>query len=216
MLPKLYDELKEHLKSELNVVNYVAITTDEWTSLANEAYITVTCHFVNKNFELITAVLSTATLATPTNHSAANVAESLMQVLSEWGLQKKVVSIVTDNDATMKKACEDMSLKHLPCFAHTINLLVQEILKMEILRPVLTKCKSIVAFIKRSSTTMAKFKVAQNCTDPLTLIQEVPTRWNSAYHMIERILATKDALTIALLGTAKAPLPFVSGDLEIL
>jgi len=28
MLPKLYDELKEHLKSELNVVNYVAITTD--------------------------------------------------------------------------------------------------------------------------------------------------------------------------------------------
>jgi len=29
-------------------------------------------------------------------------------------------------------------------------------------------------------------------------------------------LATKDALTIALLGTAKAPLPFVSEDLEIL
>ncbi|XP_070072653.1 zinc finger BED domain-containing protein 4-like [Drosophila takahashii] len=205
MLPKLYNELRKDLECELEGVPYVAITTDGWTSRANEAYITVTCHFVNKKFELVSAALSTANLVTPTNHSAVNIADTLRQILNEWDLLHKVVTIVTDNDVTMKKACQHLEITHFPCFAHTINLLVQEILKMEIIRPILTKCKAVVAFIKRSSTAMAKFREAQMVTDPLGLVQEVPTRWNSAFQMIERILQTKEALSIALLGTAKAP-----------
>jgi len=39
----------------------------------------------------------------------------------------KVVSIVTDNDITMRKACDLLAIKHFLCFAHTINLLVQEV-----------------------------------------------------------------------------------------
>jgi len=116
----------------------------------------------------------------------------------------------------MKKACEHLQNKHFPCFAHTINLLVQEILKMEVIRPVLTKCKTVVAFIKNSSTAMAKFKDALMVADPLGLIQEVPTRWNSAFEMIERILKTKEALSIALLGTAKAPEPFSADKIDVL
>jgi len=80
MLPKLYNELKKDLECELEGVHYVAITTDGWTSRANEAYITVTCHFVNKKFELVLAALSTASLVTPTNHSAVNIADTLRQV----------------------------------------------------------------------------------------------------------------------------------------
>nr|XP_043069341.1 E3 SUMO-protein ligase ZBED1-like [Drosophila bipectinata] len=216
MLPKIYKDLRKDLECELEGVQYVAITTDGWTSRANEAYITVTCHYVNKQFQLITAVLSTASLLTPTNHSAMNIADTIRQVLNEWKLLHKVVTIVTDNDATMKKACEHLQIKHFPCFAQTINLLVKEILKLEIIRPILTKCKTVVAFMKRSSTAMAKFKDAQMVTPPLGLIQEVPTRWNSAFQMMERILQTNEALSIALLGTAKAPAPFSAEEIGVL
>nr|XP_017093875.2 E3 SUMO-protein ligase ZBED1-like [Drosophila bipectinata] len=216
MLPKIYKDLRKDLECELEGVQYVAITTDGWTSRANKAFITVSCHYVNKQFQLITAVLSTASLLTPTNHSAMNIADTIRQVLNEWKLLHKVVTIVTDNDATMKKACEHFQIKHFPCFAHTINLLVQEILKLEIIRPILTKCKTVVAFMKRSSTAMAKFKDAQMVTPPLGLIQEVPIRWNSAFQMMERILQTNEALSIALLGTAKAPAPFSAEEIGVL
>jgi len=58
---------------------------DGWTFRAKEAYITVICHFVSKKFELDSAALSTASLVTPTNHSAINIADTLRLVLNEWG-----------------------------------------------------------------------------------------------------------------------------------
>ncbi|XP_020803827.1 zinc finger BED domain-containing protein 4-like [Drosophila serrata] len=63
---------------------------------------------------------------------------------------------------------------------------------------------------------MAKFKDAQMVADPLGLIQEVPTRWNSAFQMMERILQTNGALSIALLGTAKPPAPFSAEEIGVL
>ncbi|XP_036344463.1 zinc finger BED domain-containing protein 1-like, partial [Rhagoletis pomonella] len=215
-LPKVYESLKGQLQSALECVEYVAITTDGWTSKANESYLTITCHFINTGFQLNSAVLSTSTLSTSTNHTAANIADSIRVVLTEWGLMGKVVSIVTDNDSTMKKACELLEVKHFPCFAHTVNLLVQDVLKLEILGPILTKCKSIVSFMKRSTTAMAKFKQAQNIESPLGLIQEVSTRWNSAFQIIKRLLETMQALSSVLLCTPKAPVPFSAEEIDIL
>lgn len=63
---------------------------------------------------------------------------------------------------------------------------------------------------------MAKFKDAQNVAEPLSLIQEVPTRWDSAFLMIERILRTKTALSTVLLGIAKAPSTFSAEEINSL
>ncbi|XP_030378729.1 uncharacterized protein LOC115627244 [Scaptodrosophila lebanonensis] len=58
-LQNMYNEMKEKLVLILNNVEYCAVTTDSWTSRANEFYVTVTCHFIDKNFVLREAVLST-------------------------------------------------------------------------------------------------------------------------------------------------------------
>jgi len=75
---------------------------------------------VNKKLELVLAAMSTASLVTPTNHSSMNIADA-RQVLNEWGLLHNVVTIVTDSDGTMKKACEHLEIKHFPSFAHMYN-----------------------------------------------------------------------------------------------
>ncbi|KAG5898984.1 hypothetical protein JTB14_004703 [Gonioctena quinquepunctata] len=58
MLKESYTEVYTKLKLELSKVEYVAITFDAWTSVATESYVTVTCHFVDMDFCLKSAVLS--------------------------------------------------------------------------------------------------------------------------------------------------------------
>ncbi|XP_050322582.1 E3 SUMO-protein ligase ZBED1-like [Bactrocera neohumeralis] len=216
LLKNEYNSLKETLKAELQIVESVALTTDGWSSRANESYLTVTCHFVTESFELASKILSTNQLITPTNHSAVNIADTINNVVTEWGLQGKVVCVVTDNDATMKKACELLKIMHIPCFAHTINLLVQDVLKLPCVSEIIVKCKRTVAFFKASNIAYAKFKEEQGVNKPYSLIQEVPTRWNSALFMMQRILETNEAISRVLLKTPKSLPPFTADEITLI
>uniref|UniRef100_A0A0A1WTD5 Zinc finger BED domain-containing protein 4 n=1 Tax=Zeugodacus cucurbitae TaxID=28588 RepID=A0A0A1WTD5_ZEUCU len=44
----------------------------------------------------------------------------------------------------------------------------------------------------------------------------MPTRWNSAYAMIKRILKTNEFITLALVSSRGAPLPFSAAEVDIL
>ncbi|XP_075151908.1 E3 SUMO-protein ligase ZBED1-like isoform X2 [Haematobia irritans] len=216
MMVDKYNNIKTSLQQILNDVEQCAITMDCWTSRANEGYLTVTCHFTSKNFDLRTAVLSTKKLLVATNHTAENISNSLSAVLQEWKLMDKVVSIVTDNDSSMIKACELLQKRNLPCFAHTVNLVVQDCLSQDYIKPILAKCKKIVTYFKSSTISYEKFKADQDKDKPYSLIQEVPTRWNSALKMVERILLTNSSISKTLLATPKAPPPLTADDIEIL
>lgn len=53
LMEKKYEENLERLKASLkNVKSKIALTTDAWTSIATEAYLGVTCHFINEDWEL--------------------------------------------------------------------------------------------------------------------------------------------------------------------
>ncbi|XP_019895134.2 E3 SUMO-protein ligase ZBED1-like isoform X1 [Musca domestica] len=216
-MANLHKKIKDKLQDILNEVDYCSITTDCWTSRANEGYLTVTCHFITNEFTLRSAVLSTKKLLVATNHGSDNIASSLRAVFNEWGIMEKVVCVVTDNDSTMIKACELLQKRHLPCYAHTINLLVQDCLNQTFIKEnVLAKCKRIVTFFKSSTIAYQKFKDIQATVKPYSLLQEVPTRWNSAYRMIERILLTNDFISTVLLATSKAPSPLTADEIDFL
>lgn len=158
------------------------------------SYITVTCHFIN-NFKLKSAVLSTQPLVDQTNHNSENIATTLRLICDEWAIFDKVQMIVTDNAASMIKACDiKKKKKHLPCFAHTLNVVMQDVMAENNVKPILNIVKRIVAFVKSSAIANAKFKNAQATETPLKLVQEVPTRWNSSYYMLQRVLRTREPL----------------------
>ncbi|KAH8344489.1 hypothetical protein KR084_006217, partial [Drosophila pseudotakahashii] len=210
-----YEKCKERLQNLLKCVNYCSITSDGWTSRANVNYLTVTCHFILKD-KLRSAVLFTCPLINDTNHSGQNIADSINKVLDEWNIREKVVAVVTDNAQSMKKACTILQKFNLPCFAHTLNLVMQDVLKHYSLKDIIIKCKKLVGFFKSSSIAYAKFRSAQLRNPPLSLIQEVATRWNSAYKMINRILLTKDSISTVLLSTRKSPEPLNAEEIEFL
>ncbi|CAH1437414.1 unnamed protein product [Lactuca virosa] len=78
---------------------------------------------------------------------------------------------------------------HLRCYAHILNLIVQDGLKQ--IDVVVEKVREFVKYVKGSSARKTRF--CQCCSQNLLdtnkdLMQDVPTRWNSTYRMISYAL----------------------------
>ena len=69
---KCKEVLKQCLKNE---AQFIALTTDIWTSLATENYFSVTAHYTDSNWELQAFVLET--LSFPERHTGVNIADKL-------------------------------------------------------------------------------------------------------------------------------------------
>lgn len=122
----------------------------------------------------------------------------------------KIICITTDNGANVKAACSLMQVRHLPCFAHTLNLCVHDGLsKDEHLTHLLTKCRSIVTYFKRSNNAMDLLKKEQDRMGKphLKLLKDIDTRWNSILTMLNRIIEIGDPLIMAQVKSDKAPPP---------
>ena len=100
------------------------MTTDSWTSVTTESYLAVTAHFFNKEFRLESCLLVCFKFGQ--KHTAENLKDKLLHIRSVWDIQEKIVLVVTDNAANMTSAVKNAGFKHLPCFAHTLNLIVQK------------------------------------------------------------------------------------------
>ncbi len=199
LLPDHYEKTKQELKAKLAEAKYCAITTDLWTSRATEGYITVTCHFISSSWELHSAVL--ATLFVDTAHTAENLAAELMSITTEWEITEKIVCVVTDNACNIVAAVRLNGWKHMPCFAHTLNLVVQDSLKADPqLSEIQKKCRDIVSYFHRSSKATDKLVSIQNRlkVENHKLIQDVETRWNSVFYMFERLIEQHEAVTTTL------------------
>jgi hypothetical protein len=89
------------LTKELRKVPYVALTTDCWTSLTNDGYMTVKVHYLSEKWKMVSRVLNT--IAFETSHTAENLAKGLKNIVTEWGLINKIAAVVTDNAANIMK-----------------------------------------------------------------------------------------------------------------
>lgn len=69
-------------------VSVVHLTTDAWTSLANQDYIAVTAHFLDADFVLHTRTLAVSN--TGKRHTAENLGGFLTDVIKAHGIEEKV------------------------------------------------------------------------------------------------------------------------------
>ncbi len=69
--------------------------------------------------------------------------------------------------------------KRLPCYVHTLQLVVNVILKSKSIRSIADKVRHLSAKINKSTPAIQKFKKKINCKPP----SDCPTRWSSLYLM---------------------------------
>ena len=60
----------------------LAITSDIWTSCANDAYISLTAHFISADWQMVSCVLATSPF--PEQHTGVNIAEKLKQIVISY------------------------------------------------------------------------------------------------------------------------------------
>jgi hypothetical protein len=95
---KVHEKVKENLAA--SDTDMVSVTTDMWTSVANQDYLSLTVHYFNSSFVLNSMCIEVVPFP-EVNHTASNLWDFLMNIFKEWGLAEKVQEVMTDNGRNM-------------------------------------------------------------------------------------------------------------------
>lgn len=198
-LPHLYETKKKGLMDKLSNVKWCSITTDLWTARTTMGYITVTCHFITPDWTMESAVLETSHV--PESHTIINLAAELKKITDEWKITSKIHCAITDGASNIKGAIRQNHWNNLVCFAHTLNLVVTGAISQDPeANEVIEKVKHIVTFFHKSTLASGKLHAIQARLDlpDHSLIQQVETRWNSTFYMMERYIEQCEAIRTTL------------------
>ncbi|XP_072951776.1 zinc finger BED domain-containing protein RICESLEEPER 1-like [Typha angustifolia] len=196
---KMYRREKNKLKDWLHSIpGRISLTSDLWTSITTDGYLCLMAHFVDENWVLQKKIINFCAMPTP--HTGIALSDKIYTLLTEWGIEKKLFSITLDNASANDLFVEllrsqlmlndallcDGDFFHVRCCAHILNLIVQEGLK-EIDDSVF-KIRESIKYVKGSQVRKQRFaecvkQVSLNSSKGLR--QDVPTRWNSTYLMLD-------------------------------
>src|SRR5207253_11317880 len=132
------------------------------------------------------------------SHSGALILTNLTDTLREFNISDRIISLTTDNGSNML-ACgrelanelevgfSNLTFSHNRCAAHIINLAVKA--GMKHLDTSIIKLRKFVIKIRNSQLLLDEINMP---------IQDVDTRWNATYLMIERQILIKDVIEILI------------------
>ncbi|XP_064464290.1 zinc finger BED domain-containing protein 4-like [Ornithodoros turicata] len=204
IIPKLYDDTRRKVQEELraafeNGMESISFTSDMWTSCANEAYISLTCHFLDSAYCLKHYHLNTSYFSG--RHTAAKIASALEELVAEWSIDTHAcpVYIVTDNARNMKAAIRELGWCERSCMAHTLQLVISD--AKDCTRGIQDLCKkarAVVGHYKHSTQAHGRLDEYRRKSGkaPLHVKQDVETRWNSEFLMLDRLLELKEAICV--------------------
>ncbi|KAL4607447.1 hypothetical protein ACB092_09G175100 [Castanea dentata] len=128
------EKLREALKGRR-----VCLTTDTWTSIQNLNYMSLTCHFIDDDWNLHKRILNFCQVE---DHRGETIGRKIEMCLREWGVDgifTLTVDNVSSNGTTIKflqtitKDWKGTVLEHeflhMRCCAHILNLIVGDGLK---------------------------------------------------------------------------------------
>ena len=132
-----YEDIRDHLRSELKKAGRVSISLDAWSSPQKVAYLGVMVYWVNSNFQYQERLIGFVPLGA--RHGGQEMLDLLLPILEFYGITSKLLAVVTDNasnNATLKglldEAMKEMNItwsleqNSMDCLAHVCNLVAQD------------------------------------------------------------------------------------------
>ncbi|CAI2175489.1 1244_t:CDS:2 [Funneliformis geosporum] len=110
------------------------------------------------------------------------------------------VPCISDNDAKIIKAFQELQIANISCSIYTIHLAVSDGLKINLRQELLKKAKALNLFLVHHNKYQNHFlqiqKILQPTKDTLAPIQDIDNRWNFTYKVLERLLKLKQAIKL--------------------
>ena len=165
----VYNKVKTQLINDL-ADKCLAYTTDMWIDQYKQrSFLCLSGHYISRR-----------------QKTGMNIFNNFNDILSEYGLEIGSSVIVTDNGANVVAAFK--SFKRLSCACHNLNLVMDDVLEKyssEELKCLIDNCKKLVKYYKHSEI---------NHTLSKSLKQDIKTRWNSIFIMLNSISEVKNEI----------------------
>ncbi|CAH0388141.1 unnamed protein product [Bemisia tabaci] len=206
--PKILEETKGVIKNLLKQGTSYNITADGWTAteaMPKKEFVTVTIHFLTKNFQFISACLDCGEFVAD-SHTAENIADFITEVLDQWQIPLNAISAgSSDNGSNVAKAMELLHINFIPCFGHTSNVGVNKFFAHPIIKEILTKCLRLRFFV--STSTKAELALASSLKEAgmamLTLPSVCDTRWWSKTRLLRGVVKQHEHIVKVVHGHDK-------------
>jgi hypothetical protein len=210
-LPALFKYVMEKVTDQINQdkpdLQSVGFTSDLWTSRCMEAYMSLTCGYINSQFKITNWTL--ACVPFPERHTGENIALKTDQLVSKFDFPEDCERfITTDSAASMVLAAKESSeITHgTKCACHKVNLAIKDAFESaEGMSNVVQVCKKLTSYTHQS--TLGNNALKNQCEKTgkkyRKLIQPVETRWNSQCMCLESVLYLKEELQSLSLTDAK-------------
>jgi len=185
------------IENELNKsVSRVSLTTDIWSSISNDTYMSLTAHFIDEKMKIQNILLDFSLIPHP--HSGDEIAEKIKLTLNKFKIEDKIMAVTSDNATNNVNAMLNFTFPHFRCFAHIMHLSVTNGLKN--FKNELETLRSFVSKTRNSSKKTQEFK---NLCQLLKVQFSKPKidviiRWNSTLEMIEWGLEFRDVINYAI------------------
>lgn len=120
----LYVEHRRTLRQVLADVPALALTTDTWKDARNRHFISLTGHFYDKQFKIISLTLGFRLIQG--RHIADRLAKFIQHEITYLNIEQKIRCIVSDNARNIVSAISKLGIGvHHSCMAHNLNLMAK-------------------------------------------------------------------------------------------
>ncbi|XP_051811092.1 zinc finger BED domain-containing protein 4-like [Acanthochromis polyacanthus] len=196
-LPELQCSVSNHVEKLLANAAHISFTSDIWTSSVSPvSMLSLTAQWIDEDFTLKKAVLHSQECSG--SHTAASIASAFDSMFKKWNISKEMVHVVLrDNARNMAKAMLEFGVPSLPCMVHTLQLAVHEgVLAQRSVADVVAVGRKIVGHFKHSQVASSRLQGVQKelGMQVKRLQQDVATRWNSTFYMMQSLVEQKRAL----------------------
>ena len=212
-IPGLYNEVRDNVVyPKIKEAQYFSSTTDLWTSCAAHPYLTVTIHFVDKDWALHPFCLDTTPLCE--DHTGQNISEAVKDIYQNCNLPvSSLVNTTTDNGSNFVSAYKQLNWVRLSCFGHSLDLAINKSLRAQ---QAIRKCHSLIELFHISWKKNRDLRQKQQELDikEHKLISSVSTRWRSTYAMMKCILEQQQQAICAVLSNDRKNWSKMPSDVE--
>ncbi|XP_023223466.1 zinc finger BED domain-containing protein 4-like [Centruroides sculpturatus] len=199
IIPDIYNRICYKIESSISRATAVSVTSDMWTCQHNnQSFLSFTVHWISPEFILEHGVLAMKPFSG--SHTGTNIAKELNAIAERWNIpHSKIHLLVHDSGANMIKGVRDAEYDSANCFIHSLQRAVKESLKSQTeITQMVVAARRIVTHFNHSGIAQEKLKcIRQELNLPNhQLVQDVSTRWNSTYYLMERLLEQKRAVSL--------------------
>ena len=149
-MQKMFEREREKILGKVSRIENFSFTADFWTSCQNRSCGTITMHYIDSDYVLCSHLLETKEITQV--HTGMNIAEEIKGIMGEWSLSLDHVSAVTtDNASNMVLAMKTLEWTRIPCISHSLQLAVEDALKLSQVSCALARCRRLVSYFHHSA-----------------------------------------------------------------